>query len=188
MLWSDLGNAYRVKGDADKAIDCFETALRIRQHPDFRLNLGGVRFALGELEEATRQFMLGLDENPRHVLLLFSLANALAVLGDKKGAVERLEATLHIQPDFQAAEQYLRGLRREMQESPWVSWRKWCAGFAFLVFLGAAQRMLQHWLLSSAAGGAGGADSPGGTAAAGGAAGGERGNGRRNNDVRQRRR
>ena len=53
MMWSDLGNAYRVKGETDLAIASFETA-RHRPHPDFYLNLGGVRFVLGETEEAVR--------------------------------------------------------------------------------------------------------------------------------------
>ena len=54
VLWSDLGNAHRVKGDTDKAIECFEVALRIQPHPDFYLNLGGVRIVLGEMDDAVR--------------------------------------------------------------------------------------------------------------------------------------
>ncbi|KAK3265057.1 hypothetical protein CYMTET_26235 [Cymbomonas tetramitiformis] len=52
VLWSDLGNAHRVKGNTDRAIECFESALRLQPHPDFFLNLGGVRFVMGELDEA----------------------------------------------------------------------------------------------------------------------------------------
>ena len=44
VMWSDLGNAYRVKGDSDRAIECFESALRLQPHPDFFLNLGGGAF------------------------------------------------------------------------------------------------------------------------------------------------
>jgi len=35
VMWSDLGNAYRVKGESDLAVWCFERALAQQQHPDF---------------------------------------------------------------------------------------------------------------------------------------------------------
>ena len=99
-MWSDLGNAYRVKGETDLAIASFETALRLRPHPDFYLNLGGVRFVLGETEEAVRLFTMGLSLNPRHVLLQYSLGNALQSMGRKEDAARAFESTLRIQPDF----------------------------------------------------------------------------------------
>ena len=35
VMWSDLGNAYRVKGESDLAVWCFERALAQQRHPDF---------------------------------------------------------------------------------------------------------------------------------------------------------
>ena len=147
MLWSYLGNAYRVKGDSERAIECFDAALRIQPHPDFYLNLGGVRFVLGELDEAVRLFYLGLDMNPRHVLLQFSLGNALALQGKREEAIQRLEDTLRIQPDFTAADQYLRNLQHELRDSEWRNWRVWAGVALFAAFLAGAQRVLSSWLL-----------------------------------------
>lgn len=119
MPWSDLGNAFRVKGDTTRAIHCFEAALELRPHgrgsssarADTFLNLGGVKFLLGHLEEAVRLYHTGLSENPKHVLLHFSLGNAYAAMGRADLATEEFERALVLQPDFAAAQQYLRGLR-----------------------------------------------------------------------------
>mmetsp|Transcript_30156 Transcript_30156/g.76006 ORF Transcript_30156/g.76006 Transcript_30156/m.76006 type:complete len:400 (+) Transcript_30156:268-1467(+) len=147
VILSDLGNAYRVKGDSEKAIECFEAALRIMPHPDFYLNLGGVFFALGELEEAVQMFTAGLQLNPVHALLQFSLGGVYAVLGRKEDAMRAFQATLRIQPDFDPASQYLAQLEAETRK-PW--WRLGCIGWivvaAFSTVLVAAQRAV-HWFV-----------------------------------------
>jgi tetratricopeptide (TPR) repeat protein len=147
VMWSDLGNAYRVKGDSDRAIECFESALRLQAHPDFFLNLGGVRFVLGEVDEAIRLFTLGLQMNPRHVLLQFSMGNAFAMLGRKEEAARSFEATLRIQPDFTAAEQYLRTLRRDMQTQWWPSRWLVVAAALFVVACAGVQRTVQFYAM-----------------------------------------
>lgn len=151
VMWSDLGNAYRVKGDSDRAIECFESALRLQPHPDFFLNLGGVRFVLGEVDEAVRLFTLGLQMNPRHVLLQFSMGNAYAMLGRKEEAARSFEATLRIQPDFTAAEQYLRTLRRERKQQWWPNWSTVAAAALLIVACAAVQRVVQYYALGGAA-------------------------------------
>ena len=157
VMWSDLGNAYRVKGDSDRAIECFESALRLQPHPDFFLNLGGVRFVLGEVDEAVRLFTLGLQINPRHVLLQFSMGNAYAMLGRKEEAARSFESTLRIQPDFTAAEQYLRTLRREMKQQWWPNWWIVAACALFVVACAAVQRVVQYYAMGGAEGGSNGA-------------------------------
>ena len=157
VMWSDLGNAYRVKGESDRAIECFESALRLQPHPDFFLNLGGVRFVLGEVDEAIRLFTLGLQMNPRHVLLQFSMGNAYAMLGRKQEAVRSFEATLRIQPDFTAAEQYLRTLRREMKQQWWPNtWSMIVASTLFVMACVVVQRVVQYYVMRGAAGAGGG--------------------------------
>ena len=47
------------------------------------MNLGGVRFALGEHDEAIRLFNLGLQISPSNFMLLFSLGSAYAAVGRK---------------------------------------------------------------------------------------------------------
>lgn len=152
VMWSDLGNAYRVKGDSDRAIGCFESALRLQPHPDFFLNLGGVRFVLGEVEEAIRLFTLGLQMNPRHVLLQFSMGNAYAMLGRKEEAARSFEATLRIQPDFAAADQYLRALRQEMHQQWWPNTWTITASVFFLGLCAIVQQIVQYYAMGGRAG------------------------------------
>lgn len=161
VMWSDLGNAHRVKGDSDKAIECFESALRLQPHPDFFLNLGGVRFVLGEVDEAIRLFTLGLQMNPRHVLLQFSMGNAYAMQGRKEEAARSFEATLRIQPDFAAAEQYLRTLRREMKQQWWPNWWIVAAVALFVVACAGVQRTVQYYAMGGAAAPGGGGNNDG---------------------------
>jgi len=113
VLWAELGNAHRAMGDAPTAVACFEAALRLQPHPDYYLNLGSVRAATGELEEASRLFAMGLQLNPRHSLLQFAAGAAHAAAGRADEASRSFEAVLKVQPDFVAARQYLDVLRAE---------------------------------------------------------------------------
>ena len=143
VMWSDLGNAYRVKGETDLAIASFETALRLRPHPDFYLNLGGVRFVLGETEEAVRLFTMGLSLNPRHVLLQYSLGNALQSMGRVEDAARAFESTVRIQPDFVAADQLLKKLKRQIRKDKAQPWPYIIAtGFMLLVIVNVAQTVV----------------------------------------------
>ena len=151
LSWSDLGNAYRVKGESDLAIECFEAALRLQPHPDFFLNLGGVRFALEETDEAIRLFALGLQMNPRHVLLQYSIGNAYASQGRREEAARSFEATLRIQPDFHSAQQQLKRLRREMRGRWAPSGGVIAACAALLAGCAVVQRVVQYVALGGAA-------------------------------------
>lgn len=64
------------------------------------MNLGGVRFALGEHEEAVRLFNLGLQVSPNNVMLLYSLGSAYAAVGMREEAVRSFEMVMKLQPDF----------------------------------------------------------------------------------------
>ena len=70
---------------------------------------------MGEPEEAIRLFTLGLQMNPRHTLLQYSIGNAYASQGRTEEAVRSFEATLRIQPDFGAARANLDKLKKEMR-------------------------------------------------------------------------
>ena len=105
-----------------------------------------------------RLFTLGLQINPRHVLLQFSMGNAFAMLGRKEEAARSFEATLRIQPDFSAADQYLRNLRRELQQ-------QWCPSstiltisIAFIISLAIIQRTVQFYAMKGGAGAKGAKD------------------------------
>ena len=151
VMWSDLGNAYRVKGESDLAVECFERALRAQPHPDFYLNLGGVRFVMGEPEEAIRLFTLGLQMNPRHTLLQYSIGNAYASQGRTEEAVRSFEATLRIQPDFGAARQHLDKLKKEMRGRWLPSGGVAGACAALLVLCVFVQRAVSAFVLGTAA-------------------------------------
>ena len=132
-----------MKGETDLAIASFETALRLRPHPDFYLNLGGVRFVLGETEEAVRLFTMGLSLNPRHVLLQYSLGNALQSMGRVEDAARAFESTVRIQPDFVVADQMLKKLKRQIRKDKAQPWPYIIAtGFLLLVIVNVAQTVV----------------------------------------------
>ena len=128
-----------------------------------------MRFVLGEVDEAIRLFTLGLQMNPRHVLLQFSMGNAFAMLGRKEEAARSFEATLRIQPDFTAAEQYLRTLRRELQQQWWPSWQAVASAVGCIAALAIVQRTVQFYAMAGSGNTSprGGASPPGGFVAAG---------------------
>ena len=145
VLWSDLGNAHRVKGHAKKAIQCFEMAIKLEPLADFYLNLGGVHYILGEFLEALRIFDMGLEINDKHVLLHFSRGNVLSVLNDVEAALESFETAVKMQPDFRAPEQYIRRLRGELK------WRREksklaVAATCFVAVLVLSQRAMSWFL------------------------------------------
>ena len=89
-MWSDLGNAYRVKGESARAVEVKQSARCAAQpHPDFYLNPGGVRFVMGEPEEAIRS-PRSACRCPRHTLLQYSIGN-LRQPGRTEAAVRSFE-------------------------------------------------------------------------------------------------
>ena len=119
-MWSDLGNAYRVKGDVDLAIQCFDNAIRLQPHPDFYLNLGSVRMLIEEEEEGIGLFTLGLQMNPRHALLQYSIGNAYAALQDRPEEAARASSRLTHQSGLQ-------GCRGSSERDPRGDARRVCA-------------------------------------------------------------
>ena len=57
VMWSDLGNAYRVKGESELAVECFERALRahISGPAKREASARSPQHARGDLEETTRR-------------------------------------------------------------------------------------------------------------------------------------
>ena len=151
VMWSDLGNVYRVKGDVDLAIECFDNAIRLQPHPDFYLNLGNVRMFIQEEDEAIRLFTLGLQLNPRHVLLQYSIGNAYAAQGRPEEAARALEAAIRIDPGFKAAEARLKEIIAEMRGVLAPGRTSVALFFVILVACFAAQRVVQYFAMSASA-------------------------------------
>jgi len=151
VMWSDLGNAYRVKGDVDLAIQCFDNAIRLQPHPDFYLNLGSVRMLIEEEEEGIRLFTLGLQMNPRHALLQYSIGNAYAAQDRPEEAARALEAALRINPGFKAAEVRLKEILAEMRGG--FAPRRTSVEMLFIILAAcfAMQRVVQYFAMSTSA-------------------------------------
>jgi len=137
-LWSDLGNAYRVKGESLKALQCFLAALRLQPLPDHYLNLGGVLITLEEFDEAVRSFTIGLSFDPNHLLLRFSLGHIYFLLGREEEASRELKKALIIQPGFAAAQTYIDKLAE--RKAFWQSWLFWGIALALIAFLAVVQK------------------------------------------------
>ena len=113
------------------------------------VNLGGVRFVMGEPDEAIRLFTLGLTMNPRHPLLQYSIGNAFASQGRSEEAARSFEATLRIQPDFAAARTHLLKIKREMR-TRWLPSGGVAGACAFLLLICVAvQRAVSAFALGA---------------------------------------
>ena len=137
-LWSDMGNAYRVKGESIKALQCFLAALRLQPLPDNYLNLGGVLMTLEEYDEAVRSFTIGLTFDPDHLLLRFSLGHVYFLLGREEEAARELRKALEIQPGYTAAQTYIDKLaeRKVFWQSTWF----WGTAMSIIALLAILQK------------------------------------------------
>merc|ERR1719183_1113722 len=95
---------------------------------------------------------MGLQLNPRHVLLQYSLGNALQGMGRKEDAARAFESTLRIQPDFHVADQLLKKLKREIRKDKAPPWNYiFGMGAVLLVIIQIAQTMLARAVMRNAA-------------------------------------
>ena len=76
-------------------------------------------------------------------MLQYSLGNALQSMGRKEDAARAFESTLRIQPDFAAADQLLKKLKRQIRKDKSRPWPYIIAtGFMLVAIVNAAQTVV----------------------------------------------
>lgn len=87
-------------GNPKVAIDYYQRALKVKEDPEVRTNLGNAYFRSGEADEALAQFATVLKSNPKDPNALYN-SGVVRLMGknDPKGAAAAWEMFLKYNPD-----------------------------------------------------------------------------------------
>lgn len=115
QLYNQIGNFWRIKGDAEKAIECFRRALAVSPHnAEVLLNLARVLFNLQYLDDAIYLTRRSLEVHPPDKdawQQYFTLGEILKAYGHYQEASIHLKHTLQLKPGFEPAENALREIQ-----------------------------------------------------------------------------
>ena len=118
QVYNQIGNFWRIKGDAQMSIDCFRKALHFSaDNADVLLNLARVLFNLQYLDDAVYLTRRSLDRQPpdqNSWLQHFTLGEILKAYGHFRDAALHFRHALDLNPGFQPAQAHLR----DMETSP----------------------------------------------------------------------
>ncbi|KAK4875855.1 hypothetical protein RN001_012277 [Aquatica leii] len=118
QLYNQIGNFWRIKGDARKAIECFRRALAVAPHnAEVLLNLARVLFTLQYLDDAIYLTRRSLEMQPPDKAAwqqYFTLGEIFKAYGHYQEASLHLKHTLVIKPGFEPAQLALK----EMESMP----------------------------------------------------------------------
>ncbi|XP_037076006.1 uncharacterized protein LOC119097080 isoform X1 [Pollicipes pollicipes] len=118
QLYNQIGNFWRIKGDASKAIECYRRSLAVSpNNAEVLLSLARVLFNLQYLDDAIFLTRRSLEVQPPDQsawLQHFTLGEILKEYGNYQEAEMHLRHTLELRPRFQPAEEALR----QMEAAP----------------------------------------------------------------------
>nr|XP_023022467.1 uncharacterized protein LOC111510766 [Leptinotarsa decemlineata] len=118
QLYNQIGNFWRIKGDAEKAIECFRRALAASPHnAEVLLNLARVLFSLQYLDDAiylTRRSLEVQSPEKGAWQQYFTLGEIFKAYGHYQEATIHLRHTLELNPGFEPAQLALK----EMETMP----------------------------------------------------------------------
>jgi protein O-mannosyl-transferase len=101
---NNLGNAYKDKGDIDKALNEYQTALKI--DPWYRSahnNLGVAYDSLGRFDDAVREYKEVLRLTPSNAMAHYNLANSYYKIGRFEDAILEYKEALKVKYDYPEA-------------------------------------------------------------------------------------
>ncbi|CAG9815901.1 unnamed protein product, partial [Phaedon cochleariae] len=118
QLYNQIGNFWRIKGDAGKAIECFRRALAASPHnAEVLLNLARVLFSLQYLDDAiylTRRSLEVQSSEKGAWQQYFTLGEIFKAYGHYQEASIHLKHSLELNPGFEPAQIALK----EMETMP----------------------------------------------------------------------
>nr|XP_019552296.2 uncharacterized protein LOC109422118 [Aedes albopictus] len=105
QLWNQIGNFWRIKGDAGHAIECFRRALSISPtNPDTLLNLARVLFNLQYLDDAISLTKRSLEVHPPDRSAwrqYFTLGEIFKAYGQLSDSILHLKQALALHPHYE---------------------------------------------------------------------------------------
>ena len=100
-----LGDVYFARGELNKALAEFRSALYLRPDSPYAHNgIGLVLTKMGRLDEAVDHLNAAIRILPNHPIAHLNLGNALLQKGQTSGAIKEFEQQLALQPDDAAAQ------------------------------------------------------------------------------------
>lgn len=118
-FYYNLGNAYLMKFQMDKAIRMFETAVSL--NPDFYFvynNLGCALWSIGDYTAAIKRFKDAIARDPQYADAHFNLGIAYFNLKQNESARDEFKIVLDIRPKDNEAEKNLRRAEKALQYKP----------------------------------------------------------------------
>ncbi|MGC1401975.1 MAG: tetratricopeptide repeat protein [Thermodesulfobacteriota bacterium] len=115
--YCNLGIIESKAGRLTKAFDCFTRSLeQDSRHFESHYNLGNLYFGEDDLRLARMHYELAAEINPAFPNLYFNLGLVLALLEEKKAAVEAFVKYQHLAPPEEGrnADDLIRGLKRSL--------------------------------------------------------------------------
>jgi tetratricopeptide (TPR) repeat protein len=110
IAYNNLGTALDQSGQAERAMECFAQALRIKpDHPEAHINLALALTGQKKFAEAVAHYEAALRVAPADAQAHNNLANLLDLLGRTAEALPHYLAALQVKPDFPEAEYNLAG-------------------------------------------------------------------------------
>ncbi|XP_066995577.1 uncharacterized protein [Anabrus simplex] len=107
QLYNQIGNFWRIKGDAEKSIECFRRALAVSPHnAEVLLNLARVLFNLQYLDDAIYLTRRSLEVQPPDKNAwqqYFTLGEIFKAYGHYQEASLHLRHALELKPEFEPA-------------------------------------------------------------------------------------
>lgn len=100
---NNLGNAYRLQGKYDKAIEELQKSVDIRPHPRTLSNLGAVYRKLGNFDMAMQQYEKALALSDKSPDAHFGLGIVYAQQGRYDDAIREYNRTLELSPRYEEA-------------------------------------------------------------------------------------
>ena len=101
LAWYNLGTAYSILDQADKAIEAYREALRINpEYADAWYNLGGAYSRLNQIDKAITAYREALRINPEYANAWFNLGVTYYIQGNHDKVREIYQTLRQLNPEF----------------------------------------------------------------------------------------
>jgi tetratricopeptide (TPR) repeat protein len=122
QLYNQIGNFYRIKGDARLSIECFRKALAVSPtNAEVLLNLARVLFLLGYLDDAINLTRRSLEVQPPDRSAwrqYFTLGEIFKAYGHFQESIFHLRHALELHPEHEQQEQKIKQALRDVENIP----------------------------------------------------------------------
>jgi len=99
-IYVNLGLAISARGEGDRAMKCFEKAIRLNPaNAVAHYNLGNIYLAQGRLAGAVAEYKKAVGKKPDYVKAYGNLAVAMAQTGKLDEAIENFRRVAHLEPN-----------------------------------------------------------------------------------------